>query len=243
VVGMGGVRFDEGFHAVCDVFKRVVWRVVGEGAPETHFDLGIAYREMGLLEDAVGEFAQAVASPTRRLAALHMMGLCALDLKRPADAVAHLEQALSLPDLPGDQTCALHCDLARGFVDLGDVTRARDAIERATAIDPAFPELARRRKELEALEAGTLLAEAEAEAEPVESFESFDDLIAEARSDAPATASAAERDDVAPAEAAEDVADSEPATAARAATTGAATPAPPAPAAPTPGRKRKISFL
>jgi len=236
-------RFDEGFHAVFDEFKRGVKRVVGEGDHETHFDLGIAYREMGLLEDAVGEFAQAVASPTRRLAALHMMGLCALDLKRPADAVAHLEQALSLPDLPGDQTCALHCDLARGFVDLGDVTRARDAIERATAIDPAFPELARRRKELEALEAGTLLAEAEAEAEPVESFESFDDLIAEARSDAPATASAAERDDVAPAEAAEDVADSEPATAARAATTGAATPAPPAPAAPTPGRKRKISFL
>jgi tetratricopeptide (TPR) repeat protein len=221
-------RFDEGFHAVFDEFKRGVKRVVGEGDFETHFDLGIAYREMGLLEDAVGEFVQAVGSPTRRLAALHMMGLCALDLKRPDDAIAHLEQALSLPDVPPDQRCALHSDLARGFLALGDATRARDAIERAAATDARFPELAKRRLELEALESGAPLAEAESA--PAEPFESFDDLIAEARSETEASASAPE---------------AEPETDARAATTGAETPAPPAPSpAPTPaGRRRKISFL
>lgn len=211
-------RFDEGFHAVFDEFKRGVKRVVGDGDHETHFDLGIAYREMGLLEDAVGEFAQALGSPARRLAALHMMGLCALDLKRPADAVAHLEQALSLPDLPGDQACALHCDLVRGFVALGDAFRARAALERAVAIDATFPELASRHEELASLEAGTspVAEDAVSEAEPAESFESFDDLIAEAGSEPQADAAS-----------------------------GATTPAAPAPATPpaSPSRKRKISFL
>lgn len=238
--GIAEERFDEGFHAVFDAFKRGVKRVVEAGDHETHFDLGIAYREMGLLDDAIGEFAQAVGAPARGLAALHMMGLCALDLKRPADAVAHLEQALSLPDVPSDQACALHCDLARAFVALGNAQRARAALERVSALDAAFPELEKRRAELDALEEG------EPPGEPAEPFESFDDLIAEAGTDEPeppgemepAALSLASEELERPSPASVGDATTDPAL--PAATTATETPAPPAP---SPARKRKISFL
>ena len=61
---------EDGFDAVFREFKRGVSQTLGEGDAETHFDLGIAYREMGLLDDAIGEFRYALGMPARRLDAL-----------------------------------------------------------------------------------------------------------------------------------------------------------------------------
>jgi tetratricopeptide (TPR) repeat protein len=276
---------DDGFAAVFREFKRGVQRTVSEGDYETHYDLGIAYREMGLLEDAVGEFRLAMDSSKRRLDSLHMLGLCALDLKRPQDAVAHLEQALALPGVPDGQLTALRFDLGRAFVEHGDMARARSAFEAVAAADPDFQDVAERIAALQLPEPepepddtddasgvldalghdeGTSGAEAESEEAPTETFESFDDLIAEAesefRSDSRANAPRDSDVDAADVEEAgleeaepEDYADGgaeATAEAARAGTTGAVTPAPPEPQGPSvppvppvPPKRRKISFI
>jgi tetratricopeptide (TPR) repeat protein len=174
---------EEGFEQVFSAFKSGVERELGEGDHEARYDLGIAYKEMGLLEDAIGEFRIAMQSAARRLSCLHMMGLCALELGRSADAVAHLEQALSLPDLPDELRVPLRYDLARAYAAQGDVARARAAFEEVRALDPGFGDVERELAALEQRGEGPSDGE---EREPGEAYESFDDLLAESPQ-APAT--------------------------------------------------------
>ncbi len=130
---------------------------------------------MGLLEDAIGEF-RAALSPDRQLACLHMMALCSLDLGRAADAVANLEQALSVGEVPDEQGIGLRFDLGRAYAVQGDVERARAAFEAVREIDPSFCDVEEHLAELDA-PAGDDAGDDDADGE---AFESFDDLIAAA---------------------------------------------------------------
>jgi tetratricopeptide (TPR) repeat protein len=249
---------EEAFEQVFNAFKTGVERELGEGDHEARYDLGIAYKEMGLLEDAIAAFQLAMGAPARRLACLHMMGLCALDLGRAADAVAHLEQALSLPDLPSDQRVPLRYDAGRAYGALGDVARARAAFEEVRAADPDFGDV---EQELARLAKGPAAA-ANAANGRGETYESFDDLLAET----PVPASAqryetfddlfgddsdderAEPETPEPAAAAEEEPPPEPEPApqapARAQPPAAEAEEPPPASGPaTPRRKRKISFV
>lgn len=178
-----GSTDDEGFSALFREFKRGVSRTLDEGDVETHFDLGIAYREMGLFEDAIGEFRYALGSGARRLDALHMMGLCALDAGRGPDAVGHLEQALASPELPEGREAPLRYDLGRVYEAIGDRARAVDVFERVVALDAGFQDAAERLEALRSEATGEPLAP---EVEEAEAYESFDDLIAQSAEEAPA---------------------------------------------------------
>ena len=72
---------EDGFGSIFSDFKKGVTATLGEGDFETRYDLGIAYREMGLFEDALGEFRVCLDSKARRFDSLHLMGvLCARSL-------------------------------------------------------------------------------------------------------------------------------------------------------------------
>jgi len=164
---------EEGFRQVFAAFKAGVEKQLGAEDYEARYDLGIAYREMGLFEDAIGEFRIALEGPNHKLQCLHMLGLCALDLGRARDAVAHLEQALAWPDLPVEQQTALRFDLGRAHEALGDRARARAAWEAVAAADPSFADVGERLAALDAPPG------ARHEPSDDEGFESFDDLMEE----------------------------------------------------------------
>jgi len=190
---------DDGFAAIFNDFKRGVSETLSDGDYQTRYDLGIAYREMELFDDAIGEFRMCLASDGLRLGSLHLMALCALELGRGADAVGHLEQALATGELAEEQRVGIQFDLGRAYRAQGDVERARSAFESVRSVRPDFPELDEQLASLDDPEAGTeelerfddLLAEAESDEEAAagggeaggepEAFESFDDVIAEAQ--------------------------------------------------------------
>jgi len=160
-----------GFDTIFREFKRGVRETLGDGDVETHFDLAIAYREMGLFDDAIGEFRFALESEERRLDGLHMMALCALELDRSQDAVAPLEQALATPDVPADREAVLRFDLGRAYEAIGDMQRALDSLRRVVELQPGFQDVEARIARLEDATTGA------AAAVPSEAYESFDDLI------------------------------------------------------------------
>lgn len=175
-----GEATEESLEAIFAEFKRGVERTLTAADHETHYDLGIAYREMGLFEDAIAEFRIALESPERKLDCLHLLGLCARDSKRPRDAIAFFQQALSADELPMERRIGIGFDLGIAFEEAGDTAAALEAFDAVHEVSPEFPGLAERLDSLRAL--GTLAAappapgpEAEAEV-----FESFDDLIADA---------------------------------------------------------------
>ena len=167
----------EAFESLFNDFKKGVSETLDDSDAETRFDLGIAYKEMGLLDDAIGEFSMCIDIPERRTPSLHMMALCALELGRGADAVAHLEQALAYDDLKEEEKSGLRFELGRALEAAGDVSRAVASYREVLELDAAHAEARERLDELERAAAEGGLATEEPEAE--EAYESFDDLIAE----------------------------------------------------------------
>ncbi len=189
-IARAGDTTGEGFRAVFEAFKQGVSEALSEGDYEAHYDLGIAYREMGLYADALREFEQVAGSPLRRVDGLHMMGVCALDLGRPAEAIQSLQRALAVSGIRGEQELALRFELGRGFEVLGDVGRAREAWEAVVALDPLFCDVQERLVRLDQGEKPESAPPAAgvddtAELPGAAGYESFDDLMASLADDPP----------------------------------------------------------
>ncbi|MEO5988826.1 MAG: tetratricopeptide repeat protein [Candidatus Eisenbacteria bacterium] len=90
------------------------------GDAQSHYDLGMTYREMGLIEQAVDSFR--IAEQDSRLAAraLEMTGRCYIEQDRFAEAVIEFERALAVPDLDIAGAAELRFHLAQAHESAGD---------------------------------------------------------------------------------------------------------------------------
>ena len=76
-------------------FRREVFESIGEGDYRSHYDLGVAYKGMGLYQEAIEEFEIAAKDEGLRLKALEMIGACYLDYDKIDDAIRVLNEALA----------------------------------------------------------------------------------------------------------------------------------------------------
>jgi len=167
----------DGFEAVFSAFKKGVSQTLSESDHEAHFDLGIAYREMGLFEDAKGEFHAAMLNPDREIECRHMLGLCCLEQEQFEEAIGEFEQIARSPSVNDEQKLSAQFDLGRAWEALGERERAREAYEMVAAVDPSFCEVEARLAALK--EPAKPEEEADGFAAEGEGFESFEDLISD----------------------------------------------------------------
>jgi len=117
---------------------------------ETHYNLGIAYREMGLLEEAIGEFqkvAQAIKSgrPFRyAMQCYTLLGLSFMDKSQPKIAAIWYEQALKTPDLDPESILAVRYDLGVAHELAGDNRAALDSFSQVYAMNIDYRDVAER---------------------------------------------------------------------------------------------------
>jgi len=89
--------------------------------PETHYNLGVAFREMGLLDEAIGELQKVCQAVERGQNVPHIMqtytwlAQCFLDKGVPEAAIRWYETALKLPEIDQDTRTALHYEVASAF--------------------------------------------------------------------------------------------------------------------------------
>jgi pilus assembly protein FimV len=94
--------------------------------PETHYNLGVAFREMGLLDEAIGEFQKVCQAAEHGRAFSQIMqtytwlAQCFLDKGVPEAAIRWYEKALKLPSLDQETRTALHYELASSFENAGN---------------------------------------------------------------------------------------------------------------------------
>ena len=98
--------------------------------PETHYNLGIAFREMGLLDEAIGELQKACQAfdhgkPFSQIMQSYTwLAQCFLDKGVPEAAIRWYDKALQVPGIDGETRVALHYELASAFEAAGDKTSA-----------------------------------------------------------------------------------------------------------------------
>ncbi len=129
-------------------FKKRVEEQIDAEDEETHFNLGIAYREMGLIDDAIGEFDHAMKDPTRRLDCLTLKGICLLDKKDFKGAEASFKLGLSTPDLATNQKLSLFYELGLLYEAWDRPLDALDSFQSAADVDLFFRNVREKIQEL-----------------------------------------------------------------------------------------------
>jgi tetratricopeptide (TPR) repeat protein len=138
--GKGEAMLDEVFRE----FQRGVAEQLSDDDSDTHFNLGIAYKEMELLEEAIAEFKVASHDPAFFVEACSMIGVCANDLGRFDEAASWYQKALVAPDLSPDARTALRYELALAFEKNGEIDQAAGLFEDIHANDPAYRDVSAR---------------------------------------------------------------------------------------------------
>ena len=117
---------------------------------ETHYSLGIAYREMGLLDEAIGEF-QKVAKAVQKgkpfryeMNCSVMLGLSFMDKGEPKVASLWYKRALQVPGLEEESALALRYDLGLALESAGEADAALDSFRQVYAANIDYRDVADR---------------------------------------------------------------------------------------------------
>jgi tetratricopeptide (TPR) repeat protein len=131
---------------VFNQFKKGVEQTVKPEDSATHYDLGIAYKEMGLLDDAVHEFETALQGNDKKkeVDCLSMIGLCQAAKGDGRAAIAAFRRALASDHLTRDAAKAIHYELAGAYEGIDDREVALHYFQRVLKADSAFRDAAKR---------------------------------------------------------------------------------------------------
>ena len=100
--------------------------------PETHYNLGVAFREMGLLDEAIGELQKVCravdngAPFSQPIQAYTWLAQCLVDKGAPQAAIRWYERALNVNGISEDSRLALYYDMANAFESAGNKKAALD---------------------------------------------------------------------------------------------------------------------
>jgi len=117
---------------------------------ETHYNLGIAFREMGLLDEAISEF-QKVAKASERgrpfpytMQCSTFLGLAFIEKGQPGIAAIWYERALLTPNLDPESILALRYDLGMAQESAGEMEAALKSFSQVYAMNIDYRDVAER---------------------------------------------------------------------------------------------------
>ncbi|MFL5320865.1 MAG: hypothetical protein ACJ790_14480, partial [Myxococcaceae bacterium] len=140
-----GDDFQISVDQVFSEFKKGLQKVVKPEDVETHYDLGIAYREMGLLDDAIGEFTvsrEGCLGKKKEVDCLTMIGTLQKEKGEPLKAVESFKQALGTEHAGGEVQKALLYELGTAHEQAGSLGKALFHFLAVQKLDPKYRDVA-----------------------------------------------------------------------------------------------------
>ncbi|HEX3928544.1 MAG TPA: tetratricopeptide repeat protein [Gemmatimonadales bacterium] len=131
------------FRDALNEFKRALDQNLPIEDHQSHYDLGIAFKEMGLLDEAIGEFQKALRAPEVRLRTSEALGQVFFDQGRPAVAEAVLRGVERGPEGDAEKIGVLYW-LGRSLEAQGREADALAFYQRVLAVDVGFHDAADR---------------------------------------------------------------------------------------------------
>jgi tetratricopeptide (TPR) repeat protein len=142
-----GTGTDLGDASLSDIFREFqkgVDKQLGKEDYETRYNLGIAYKEMGLVDEAIAEFQLAAKDEGRLLECASMLGICFVEKGMPKLAVKWFEKGLSAPGRTEDEYKGIRYDLADAREQAEELTEAVALFEEVFGQDASFRDVPQR---------------------------------------------------------------------------------------------------
>jgi len=139
---------EKDFADMLQQFKQKVAQSIPKDDAGSHYDLGIAFKEMGLIDEAIGEFQTALRSGQDKLKVYEELGSCFMLKQQYSVAITVLNRAQQLPHADDTELLGVYYNLGRAHEELGQQGEAKAAFERIVAIDIGFQDTTQRLKRL-----------------------------------------------------------------------------------------------
>ena len=141
---------DAGLADIFKEFKKGVDKQLGKEDYDTRYNLGIAYKEMGLVDEAIGEFQLAAKDENRILECSSMLGICFMEKGMPKLAVKWFEKGLKAPGRSPEEYQGLRYDLAMAHEASGDTDTAMEMYAEVHGENAGFRDVAAKLRDLKA---------------------------------------------------------------------------------------------
>ena len=141
---------DTGLADIFKEFKKGVDKQLGKEDYDTRYNLGIAYKEMGLIDEAIAEFQLAAKDVNRTLECSSMLGICFMEKGMPKLAVKWFDKGLKAPGRSEEEYSALRYDLATAHEAAGEAQVALTLFTDLYGQDANFRDVAAKVRDLRA---------------------------------------------------------------------------------------------
>src|SRR5207253_1792993 len=114
---------EQDFQDMLQRFKQGIDENIDEADFQAHYDLGVAFKEMGLLDEAIAELQKALRSPEGKLRSSEALGVCFVEKGAYVVAESILRRALELPASGDQERLGILYWLARALEEQGKLFR------------------------------------------------------------------------------------------------------------------------
>lgn len=136
------------FAKMLGQFKKKVAENVGTDDLAAHYDLGTAYKEMGLVDEAIGEFQDALRAARDHLPTYEMLGQCFLEKDQHEAAARTLKKALDAPFEVEDELLGIYYFLGRAYEGMEEDESAVEYYDKVFELDINFMDVTERLRNL-----------------------------------------------------------------------------------------------
>ena len=143
---------EQSIDEIFEEFKAGVEAHEKQEDEDTHYNLGVAYREMGLLDDAISEFNMTNEGEPKFILSRYMLGLCHLENGDYETAITEIQNALGYSYSFGEaseERIGMHYDLGLAYQGVGNNQGALEELQKVYNLDPTYREVATKVRELQ----------------------------------------------------------------------------------------------
>ncbi|MEK6532038.1 MAG: tetratricopeptide repeat protein [Deltaproteobacteria bacterium] len=127
-----------------DEFKTSMVKQLGKEDSETHYNLGIAYMEMGLHGEASKEFKIAMQNARLEFDCYIRLGLCAMAEQNPEEAKLYYLKGLKIRGRTEDERKGMMYELALAYEAAGNKDEAGHIFSSIYDVDPSYREVGKK---------------------------------------------------------------------------------------------------
>jgi tetratricopeptide (TPR) repeat protein len=143
---------EQSLDDIFEEFKKGVEQQSVKEDADTHYNLGIAYREMGLLDDAIAEFIMTPEDEPKFIQSRYMLGLCYMEKGEYRNAIGEIQNALDYSESLGEDNpnyVGMHYDLGLACQGVASNEQALREFKIVYDADPHYRDVTSKIKELQ----------------------------------------------------------------------------------------------
>lgn len=130
---------DPVWNAILQELQRQLSSQLRDDDHQTHYHLGVAFKEMDLLQKAIDEFKIAIKDPSLKFDGYLMMGICNRELGSYDEAIEYFRKGLMIKGLTKKQHEDIYYQLGLTFEEDGQTANALEAFNKVSELRGGVP--------------------------------------------------------------------------------------------------------